>query len=466
MVVAGAGGFVGRWLCAALRDRGAEVVGLGRSVEDGVVQDGVTWRRCDLFNLLACERALEGADFVVYLVHSMQPSARLTQASFEDMDLILADNIARASASVGARRIVYLGGLIPQGAVELSRHLASRREVESALGGHGVPVTSVRAGLVLGPGGSSFDILRRLVERLPAMILPPWTRTPTQPVWIEDVVAVIVRLLEEGLAVGGSVDVGCPQVMTYRALIERMSAALGVSRRLVDVPFGPVALSELWVSLVTGTPRALVAPLVESLTHPMVARDRDVQLSLGVPGLDVDTALRRALQPPPARLPTPPRAPAEPRANTVRSVQRLRLPAGRDADWAAQEYLAWLPHGLWPMLQVVRGSQDTCSFRVRGLGLELLRLRYAPERSTADRALLYVVGGVLATTGGPHRGRLELRASAGGDVLLAAIHDYVPSLPWPVYLATQALAHLLVMKMFGWHLAQVSQGAVPSLDPS
>ncbi len=463
--MAGASGFVGRWLCAALAAEGADVVGLGRSVQDGAHQDGVTWKRCDLFSLLDCERGLEGAEVVYYLVHSMMPSTRLTQATFEDMDLILADNMARAAAFVGAKRIIYLGGLIPEDQSKLSRHLSSRLEVEAALGATGVPVTPVRAGLVLGPNGSSFDMLRLLVERLPGMVLPPWTRTPTQPIWIGDVVQVMVRVVTQDVAVGQSLDVGAPEVLRYRALIEEMALALNKQPSMMDIPFGPKVLSKLWVSLVTGSSRDLVAPLIDSLDHPMVARNRAIQVALGVPGVPVRQAMARALADNEPELPKVPRGPRKEQANTVRSVQRLPLPEVHDADWAAQEYMAWMPRGLWPFLKVVQEDDGISSFRVAGLGIELLRLRYSKSRSSPTRALLYVVGGLLVVGKPTARGRLELRSALNECTLLAAIHDFEPSLPWYLYLSTQALAHLAVMRVFGWHLKDVATKRVPSAQP-
>ena len=143
----------------------------------------VEWRTCDLFSLAQTELAVHGADVAVYLVHSMLPAARLTQASFEDTDLLLADNFARACAKSGIRRVVYLGGLIPR-ADGLSRHLQSRLEVERVLASRGAQVVSLRAGLVLGGEGSSFQMLMTLVQRLPVMICPAWLATPTQPIAI------------------------------------------------------------------------------------------------------------------------------------------------------------------------------------------------------------------------------------------------------------------------------------------
>lgn len=454
VAVAGASGFVGRRLCALLRDRGFAVTALGRSVPDGVDLDGVTWRRADLFNLKDCERALAEAEVVYYLVHSMLPGTGLTQASFEDMDLILADNVARAAARGGARRIVYLGGLVPEGTA-LSRHLESRREVEGALGAHGVPVTTLRAGLVIGPEGSSFRILERLVRRLPSMVLPRWTRERTQPIALDDVVELLVRVVEQDAAVGEAIDVGGPDIVSYRALIERTARALGRTPSLWDVPVGNPTLSELWVSGVTGQPRQLTGPLIESLAHSMVARDRAAQRALGVEGLGVDEALRRALAGESALpdLRVPRGEPSEPPAPVVRSVQRMRLPSGRDTTWAAREYLAWLPRFLWPVVRV--RPLDGGRYQLRALGLTLLELTWSPERSTPSRALLYVTGGRLARLDGPRPGRLELRAVDRGRVLLAAIHDFAPRLPWWLYLLTQAPAHLAVMAGFRRHLVRL-----------
>ena len=156
IAVAGATGFVGRSLVGALQGQG-EIVALGRSGSPaGAEHESVRWRRCDLFSLRETEEALAGVDVAYYLVHSMLPNNRLTQGTFQDLDLLLADNFGRAAAAAGVRRVIYLGGLIPDAEGEgLSAHLASRLEVEQALGAHGVPVTAVRAGLVVGRDGSS-----------------------------------------------------------------------------------------------------------------------------------------------------------------------------------------------------------------------------------------------------------------------------------------------------------------------
>jgi uncharacterized protein YbjT (DUF2867 family) len=449
IAVAGASGFIGRALCERLAEEHS-VIALSRTASPSA--GGIERRRCDLFSLLDCEDALAGADVAVYLVHSMMPSARLTQASFGDMDLILADNFARAAKRVGVRQIVYLGGIVPE-TEALSPHLASRVEVEHALAAHGVPVTTLRASLVIGPEGSSFRILQRLVERLPVMVLPRWTRSACQPIHVDDVVALLASVCGAEFAHGETFDIGGPEVLSYGALIQRTARALGRRPPFIEVPFFSPELSRLWVTLVTGTSRELVGPLVSSLRHPMVARDLRLQERLALPGVALDEALRRATLPvpaPPARRPAPP-ASGE---NTVRSVQRLPLPEERDAVWAAAEYMTWLPRALWPLLWVTVSEAGLVRFGLLGLSHPLLELAWSRERSLPDRTLLYVVGGLLARVTEGRRGRLEFRVVLDGRTLVAAVHELVPSLPWPVYNATQALVHLGVMRAFGRHLAR------------
>lgn len=480
VVIAGGSGFVGRALARRL-SAAHEVVALSRSAAEGPGDQGISWRRADLFSLLDCERALEGCQVAVYLVHSMMPSARLTQARFEDMDLILADNFARAAAAAGVQRIVYLGGLVPsEGA--LSPHLASRVEVEKALAGHGVPVVALRASLVIGPHGSSFRILRNLVARLPVMGLPAWTRSDCQPIAVDDVVELLAACVGgEHLALGAAAgplqifDIGGPEILPYAGLISRTAEAMGLTRLLLPIPLMTPRLSTLWVSLITGTSRELVGPLVESLRHPMVCDDRRLQEAVGLDGAGLSEALAVALGPGPTDLPEVPRRPptaARKPRNTVRSVQRMPLPEGRDATWVALEYLRWLPRDLRPFIGVTVDEEQCARFWLVGFARPLLALRYAPDRSTPDRALFYVVGGTLAATGAHHRGRLEFRVAtaegpdgvaeeagplgddAGVPVVIAAIHDFVPALPWFVYNLTQAQAHLLVMHRFGLHLGR------------
>jgi len=447
--IAGATGFVGSRLAKSL-GVSARVIGLSRSSSKAPGNGVAEWRGCDLFSLRDAEAALAGVDIAYYLVHSMMPSAHLTQGSFENLDLIAADNFARAAKHCGVKQIIYLGGLIPEGVKPnepLSDHLRSRLEVQHTLGAYGVPLTSLRAGIVLGYEGSSFQILYRLVKRLPMMLCPAWTQTKTQPIYCDDAVALLAYCAGRTSTYGQHYDIGGPDVVTYRQMIESLARLMGVHRILLSVRFFSPGLSRLWVTVITGAPKALVAPLVQSLLHPMIAGDRRLQEEAGILGLDLETALRRTLeskkaQPAPLAFAGGAKDSSE---REVRSVQRLPLPAGKDAQWVSEEYLRWLPNRFFPFR--VEVIADRATFYLRLFNVPLLILEYSEERSTPERALFYIIGGKLAKT--MRRGRLEFRESWNRQFLLAAIHEFRPSLPWRIYSLTQAKAHLYVMWRFG-----------------
>lgn len=435
-----------------------DVVALSRSAS--LPLPGVRWERCDLFSLLQTERALVGADYAVYLVHSMLP-ARLTQARFEDMDFILADNFARAAARAGIKQIVYLGGIIPDDA-KLSRHLASRLEVERVLAARGVPVTSLRAGLIVGPGGSSFRIVAKLVARSPVLLCPHWTRSMTQPVGLRDVVSLLRFCLGREEMFGRAFDLGGAEVMTYLDMMRRTAGRLGKRRVIITLPFMPARLGVLGIRLVTGAHRELVAPLVESLRHAMLAHSPTLQERAGIVAQPFDDALGEALAGKSAAGGTDGhlarRDGQAEEGRYVCSIQRLPLPPGYDAIWVAQEYARWLPSLFKFVLRVTVDERLNLAFRLAGLRSPLLELSYSRDRSSADRPLYYITGGVLAeapvATDGRAPARLEFRESPDRRSVLAAIFNYRPSLPWWFYRITQAPMHLLVMRLFAWHLAR------------
>ena len=463
IAIAGASGFIGRALVEALAAND-DVIALART--PGEERQGVTWQSADLFNLRDAERVLAGADIAVYLVHSMMPSAALTQGRFEDLDLLCADNFARAAQKNGVGHIVYLGGLMPEAGDELSRHLESRHEVERALASRGAKVTTLRAGLVIGAGGSSFDMMAKLVGRLPFMIGPRWTRTLTQPIALEDVVSLLVYAIDHPEIAGRAYDVGGPDVVSYADMLRMTGRAQGKRTRVITLPVRTVKLSLLWVSVITGASQALVKPLVESLSHDMVASDGlTLQKMAGLVPIPLQEALARAVRgdprdaspkPPPARAARP--SPGGRITRRVCSVQRLDVKAGLTAREVAAEYGAWLPRFMRPLLRVDVDAAQTCRFYVWPISSPLLVLTLAADRSSPDRQLFYVTSGLLAgqDTGqrvaATPRPRLEFRAVLGGAQVLAAVHDFIPRLPWFVYKYTQALVHLRVMRAFARHL--------------
>jgi uncharacterized protein YbjT (DUF2867 family) len=447
--IAGATGFVGRGLVAALKGT-HRVVALTRK-ERRSEDPALEWRATDLFSLADAERALEGVEVAIYLVHSMLPSAQLTQGSFADMDLILADNFARAAAKAGVKRIVYLGGLTPREA-KLSKHLASRLEVEQALRCYGTPVTAVRASIVVGPGGSSFDILTQLNRRLPAMITPAWSQTQTQPIELEDLIRLLCACVDSNPP--DLVEAGGPDVLTYREMLETVGELLGKRRKMINVPLFSPGLSKLWVRLVTGAPKELVNPLIDSLRHDMVVLDPAPQEALAQPTTSFREAARHAIAKESARRSESWRKRRDGR--DVRSVQRLPLPPGKDARWVAATYLAWLPTLFRRLIRAEIDPSGDCRFLLFGIRKPLLDLKYAPERSSPELALFSIAGGLLVRRHGGNHGTLEFRVVEGGRYVIAAIHDYRPALPWPIYRRTQALVHLAVMRLFGRFLAQSS----------
>lgn len=478
VAIAGATGFVGQALrCALVED--FEVIGLTRSPTRAAMtdDDGVTWRHCDLFSMSNTARALKNADYAIYLVHSMMPSARLDQANFMDLDLLLADNFARAAEQQGVKQILYLGGIYPKDE-HLSRHLESRLEVERTLAARQSPVTALRAGLVVGPGGSSMTMMVNLVRRLPAMILPKWTQKKSAPIAIDDVVRAARYCLGREDTFGESFEIGGPDTISYQQMMERTAQVLDRRIPMVPVPFFSPFLSRRWVSMVTGAPDALVGPLIESLEHEMIPEDNWLQRWLLEDATPFDDALRQSIDEEGRVKPNPRKQIRASDQNklkemkTVRSVQRMPRPADRDARWVAAEYMRWLPRFVWPFLEVRVSQEGVIGFWVRFIRLCLLELTHAPERSEDDRQLFRITGGFLANTRGPILGRFEFREVLNRGAIIAAIHDFKPRLPWYVYNFSQAIAHLIVMRGFARHLgrvqppvAQIPQSTSADADP-
>lgn len=462
VAIAGATGFVGRALARSLQAE-HRVIGLSRNPPAGSGPP-IEWRHCDLFSLMQTESALEGVDQAVYLVHSMMPSARLTQGSFQDFDLVCADNFARAAASAGVRRIVYLGGLIPD-EPNLSPHLQSRWDVEKTLGSRGVPVIALRAGIVIGLGGSSYRIFQGLVKRMPFIPCPAWTRSLTQPVALDDVLALLRYCLVHPSLLGGSHDIGSPDVMSYRELLERTARLMGLKRVFFSIPAAGAWGGGRWLSWITGAPRALVVPLLASARHSMVAKDFSFQRAAGIPGIPFDVAVKATLAKESILRRGGDAKPARPQQKSfeddVRCVERMALPAGKSARWAAELYSAWLPRVFSTVLKAERDSRKNVRFVLLFPRVCLLALTFDHERSRKDdRQVFYITGGVLAKKleRSTNKPRLEFREVLGGSTLLVAIHDYRPTLPWPIYNLTQALLHRWVMRRFAASLASLVPG--------
>ena len=246
----------------------------------------------DLGHAETLARHMDGCAAAYYLVHSMETTGK----EYASRDRHLAEVFASAARSAGVGRIIYLGGLGELGD-GLSQHLRSRREVEERLDAGGVPVTVLRAAMVIGAGSASFEILRYLVERLPVMITPRWVITESQPVAIDDVLYWLVRCLDVAETIGRTLEIGGPDVVAYRDLMHIMAQESGLRRRLIlPVPVLTPRLSAGWIGLVTPVSYRIARPLAEGLRNRVVVTKNDVQDVMPHPALDVRSAIRKALQ--------------------------------------------------------------------------------------------------------------------------------------------------------------------------
>jgi len=258
-----------------------------------------------------------------------------------------------------------------------------------------------------------------------------------------------------------SYDIGGPDVMTYKELIINVARVLNRQCYIKSIPYFPPWLASMLLGGLTGSPRALVKPLVESLKHPMVAKNLRLQQEMKLPGLRFADAVKLAVSQKEPRNKIKPPKPANERINnviSVRSVQRLTLPPGRDADWVALYYSRWIPGLFLGTIIRVKVDQNGCYFYVRFLRQSLLDLTFSHARSSKDRPLYYITGGLLARLNQlPHCGRLEFREVLNNRYVLVAIHDYVPTIPWFMYNATQALLHVWVMGKYAKHLKRLAE---------
>ncbi len=287
VAVVGATGTIGVPLVTALADAGHDVVAVARRAREQT-DPRVTPIAADAGDAAAVARALGGADAVYHLVHS------LGRPDFEDADRVAARAVAAGAAAGGARQVVYLGGLGGEG-TELSPHLRSRAETARVLADGEVPVTSLRAAMIVGAGSAAFVTILALVERLPVMICPRWVSVETQPVALADVVAALVAVCGDGATFGESYDVGGPEVMTYRSMMERVARIRGKHPFLIEVPFLSPRLSSLWLHLVTPVNAAVTRPLVEGLRIPTVAHDERIWRLTASRRTSFDDAVRLAL---------------------------------------------------------------------------------------------------------------------------------------------------------------------------
>lgn len=287
VLVTGATGFIGRRLVPALLDAGHDVRAMTRRPES---YDGPGEAvGADVMDPGSLAEALQGVDVAIYLVHS------LDDPDFERKDAEAARNFSRAAADAGLRQIVYMGGLGDDDH-ELSAHLRSRREVEGLLGTDGVPVTVLRAAIVVGHGGISWELTRQLVKNLPAMVVPKWVGTRTQPIAIDDVVRYLSGVVDQEQALGRIFEIGGPETLTYREMLQGVAQAMnGRKVPIVVIPLLTPGLSSRWLALVTDVDVTTGRNLIDSMSTEVVVRDTSIRDVVPGEPLTYEESVRRAL---------------------------------------------------------------------------------------------------------------------------------------------------------------------------
>jgi uncharacterized protein YbjT (DUF2867 family) len=288
VLVTGATGFIGRRLVPALLEQGHEVRAMTRHPEsyDGP-GDPVAG---DVHDPASLVEPLTDVQVAYYLVHS------LDDADFERKDADAAKAFASAAAEQGVRQIIYMGGLGDDGA-EMSAHLRSRREVEGLLGSTGIPVTVLRAAIVVGHGGISWELTRQLVKNLPAMVVPKWASTKTQPIAIDDVIRYLVGVCDQEAALGRVFEIGGPDQLTYVDML-KIAGEIDKGRGLtiVEVPVLTPRLSSYWLALVTDVDVTTGRNLIDSMGTEVLVTEQSIREVVPGEPLSYEEAVRRALE--------------------------------------------------------------------------------------------------------------------------------------------------------------------------
>lgn len=290
ILITGATGFIGKRLAQRLLDNGFSVRCMVRRTAPSI-PDGAEIVQGDLLEPGTLGQALAGIDTAYYLVHSMSGG----RAGFERRDREAAENFVAAANRANVRRVIYLGGLGETGD-DLSEHLKSRLAVADILKKGTFAMTFLRAAVIIGAGGASFEMIRALVKHLPVMITPRWVMTRCQPIDVGDVIDYLAGCLTDERTSGRTFDIGGPEVLTYREMMERLASIQGKRLYILPVPVLTPKLSSYWVGLITPVPPSVSMPLIEGLKNEVVCRDTAIRDIIPLHLKPYDEAVRSALK--------------------------------------------------------------------------------------------------------------------------------------------------------------------------
>jgi uncharacterized protein YbjT (DUF2867 family) len=290
-LVFGASGYIGSNLAPFLAARGKRVRAVSRNqaVLEGREWPGIECASADALEPDSLGPVLESVDTAYYLVHSMAAGS-----DFGQLDLQAAANFRDAAAQAGVRRIVYLGGLIPENPESV--HLQSRYETGEVLREGDVPVTEIRAGMIIGPGSAAFEVMRDLVNNLPIMITPRWVFSLSPPIALPDLLAYLAAVADLPDAAGKTYDAAGPEVLTYAEIMQSLAGILGRRIRVFPVPVLTPKLSSYWLRLVTTVPVNIARALIDGLKHDVLADDAALRQLVPIPLHNLEQSIRAALE--------------------------------------------------------------------------------------------------------------------------------------------------------------------------